>query len=265
MTDDPFDEPAVAAAWDGNAELWADGVRAGYDIYRTLYTLPAFLDFIPPVENLKVIDLGCGEGTNTRRFAERGAAVTGVDLSTAMIARARADEDRAPLGIRYKVSSFARLEFAADSSFCAAVSTMAMMDGPDFAGAMRETHRVLAPGGWLCFSILHPCFMTPAHAWLKDATGAPDGIRAGRYFDRTPYLEHWTFSQNPDRETTTPFAVPRFPRTLSDYVNAVCEAGFRVTALEEPRPSEEAVKALESFAKWRQHAPMVLFLAARKA
>jgi hypothetical protein len=41
MTDKTLDEAAVAAAWNRNAELWAQEVRAGFDFYRELYTLPA--------------------------------------------------------------------------------------------------------------------------------------------------------------------------------------------------------------------------------
>ena len=85
MTDETLNEAAVAAAWDRNAALWTEEVRAGFDFYRELYTLPAFLDFMPSVAGQKVIDLGCGEGSNTRRFAQRGGIMTGIDLSPEMI------------------------------------------------------------------------------------------------------------------------------------------------------------------------------------
>ena len=93
MTDHPLDDAAVASAWNRNADRWTDDVRAGFDLYRELYTLPAFEAFMPRVEGRRVIDLSCGEGSNTRRFARLGARVTGVDLSYALIARAREEED----------------------------------------------------------------------------------------------------------------------------------------------------------------------------
>jgi SAM-dependent methyltransferase len=94
-------EDEVAAAWDANAATWVAHVRAGYDLYRDLFTLPAFLAFLPDLGGLEVIDLGCGEGHNTRVLARRGARMTGVDLSARMIAAARASEAAAPLGIVY--------------------------------------------------------------------------------------------------------------------------------------------------------------------
>jgi len=73
-------------------------MRAGFDLYRELYTFPAFLDFMPPISGMDVIDLGCGEGTNTRRFARMGGRMTGIDLSQAMIAYARAEFLSCPAG-----------------------------------------------------------------------------------------------------------------------------------------------------------------------
>ena len=162
MNDETLNEAAVAAAWDRNAALWTEEVRAGFDFYRALYTLPAFLDFMPSIAGQRVIDLGCGDGSNTRRFAQQGGIMTGIDISPEMIIRARQKEAEEPLGIAYEIGSFSELSPFADEQFDSAVSTMALMDSPDFPAAMRAACRVLKPGRSLCFSILHPCFITPA-------------------------------------------------------------------------------------------------------
>lgn len=259
-----LDEAAVAAAWDANADRWAADVRAGYDLYRDAYTLPAFLDFMPAIHGLSVIDLGCGEGANTRRFAELGGRMTGVDLSSAMIGHARAEETREPLGIRYEVGSYNDLAPFGDASFDVALSTMALMDGPDVGAAMAAIWRVLVPGGMLCFSILHPCFDTPALQWLRDEAGTCTGLRIGGYFDSPAHVARWKFSKRPNPDEVEPFVLPRFPRTLSDYLNAVCAAGFRIDRLDEPRPTAAAAAHYPFLARWRQHAPLVLFVAASK-
>lgn len=257
-------EGDVAAAWDRNADRWADCVQSGYDMYRELYTFPAFRAFMPEIAGASVIDLGCGEGSNTRRFAELGGRMTGIDISEALIGRARAAEAREPLGIRYEVCSFSRIAFAEPGAFDCALSTMALMDGPDFAGAMAEAHRVLVPGGTLCFSVTHPCFMTRLFEWLHTDDGDYAGIKVGRYFDRSHFVEHWRFGKHPESSLMEPFEVPRFPRTLSDYVNAVSDAGFRIIRLNEPRPDDVAAAAHGWLARWRDHVPLVLFVMARK-
>lgn len=262
MTGAPLDDATVAAAWDGNAPQWADDVRAGLDLYRELYTLPAFLDFLPPIRGLDVIDLGCGEGSNTRSFAQLGAHVTGVDLSPAMIELARRREAEDPLGILYEVGSFGDLASFPDQGYDGALSTMALMDGPDLRAAFAAAYRVLKPSGLLCFTMLHPCFITPALKWLYDTDRACSGLRIGRYFDQAPFVERWRFKGRSGEHSVPPFEVPRFPRTLSDYVNALSDAGFRIAKLAEPRPDPAWAARHAWLDRWRRHAPLVLMAAA---
>ena len=61
-----------------------------------------------------------------------------------------------------------------------------------------------------------------------------------------------------------PFEVPRFPRTSSDYLNAVTAAGFRIAKIEELRPSEDLAREHPWLNRWYRHAPLVLFVSAVK-
>jgi hypothetical protein len=59
--------------------------------------------------------------------------------------------------------------------------------------------------------------------------------------------------------------VPRFPRTLSDHLNALADAGFRIARIEEGRPDEATVRANPWLVRWRDHAALVLFVLAEKS
>jgi putative hydrolase of the HAD superfamily len=71
----------VGRYWEGNAEAWTKLSRAGYDVYRDYLNTPAFLEMLPDVAGLRGLDIGCGEGHDTRQVAGRGASVTGLDIA----------------------------------------------------------------------------------------------------------------------------------------------------------------------------------------
>jgi SAM-dependent methyltransferase len=258
-------ESEVAAQWDRNADVWTDQVRNRWDIFREHYNNPAFLEFAGDLRGKTVLDAGCGEGHNTRMFARRGARITGVDLSAKMIEFARAEEIREPLGIRYQRASYTNLaDFSADS-FDAVISTMALMDGPDFPGAMREIARVLRAGGTLAFSILHPCFSTRGFGWITDASGRAIKFTVAEYFNDEAWIDRWKFGHAPNAGQVEKFAVPRFDRTLSDYINPVIAAGLRLEEIREPRAPESACELYETFRKFRDHIPLVFYVRASKS
>ena len=84
MTEDEINR-RISEHWDREARLWAEVVRGGRDIYREGLAMPAFLACLGDVRGVKAIDIACGEGSVTRELARRGADMTAVDLSPAMI------------------------------------------------------------------------------------------------------------------------------------------------------------------------------------
>ena len=258
-------ESEVAAQWDRNADVWTNQVRNRWDIFREHWNNPAFLEFAGDLSGKTVLDAGCGEGHNTRIFARRGARITGVDLSAKMIEFARAEELREPLGIQYERASFTNMTTFKDGSLDAVISTMALMDGPDFPGAMREIARVLRPGGTLAYSILHPCFATKGMGWISDASGRAIKFTVAEYFSDQAWMERWKFACAPNASQTEAFVVPRFDRTLADYINPTVAAGLQLEEIREPRAPESAC-ALNprAFEKYRDHIPLFLYVRASK-
>jgi len=254
----------VAALWDANAETWARHVRAGYDAFRELYNNPAFFSFVGDLRGWEVLDAGCGEGYNTRLCARAGARMAGIDISPRMIELARKEEVREPLGIRYQVAPMSALPFAA-ASFDAVISTMALMDAPDYDANIREFHRVLRPGGLLAFNLQHPCFTyRHVHGVQEIADGdAEVTLRMGAYFAEASYEESWRFRAAPAEEGAAPFTIRYFDRTLASVINPLCAAGFRLEAILEPRPSDDACRRHPALRKHRI-IPQTLCVKARR-
>ena len=224
--------------WEGNARAWTTLARAGYDVYRDHHNTPAFFEMLPDVAGLNGIDIGCGEGYNTRLLAARGALVTAVDFASEFVRVAVAERVD---GIRYAVADALRLPFA-DGSFDFATAFMSLMDVAGPERVLPEVARVLRPGGFLQFSIVHPCFAPLQRRVVKDSAGKPLAIEVARYFDRADgEVERWIFSAAPaDAKAGLPlFEVPRFHRPLSEWLNAIDDAGFRVEQCVEPRADDE--------------------------
>lgn len=239
-----MDHRDVGRFWNGNAEAWTRLARAGYDVYRDHLNTPAFLAMLPDVQGLSGIDIGCGEGHNTRQLAKRGARLVGVDIAEVFIRHARDMERREPLGIAYHVASAVELPFL-ENRFDFATAVMCLMDVPETERALAEAYRVVRPGGFLQFSITHPCFDTPHRRNLRDEQGLTYAIEVGGYF-RNLYGEvsEWVFSAAPEelRASFPKFKTPRFTRTLGQWLNLLVKTGFRIERVEEPCPTDEVVR-----------------------
>jgi SAM-dependent methyltransferase len=235
----------VARYWEANAETWTRHARAGYDIYRDGLNTPAFVEILPPVHGLSGLDIGCGEGSNTRELARLGARMHAVDVAPTFIRHAHHAESAEPLGITYFVGDATDLPFASNS-FDFATAFMSMMDMANHGAALREAARVLRPSGFLQFSILHPCFVPPHRRVLREPNGTTRAIEVSGYFDATDgRIDTFWMTNAPkeEREKTEPFRVPRFHRTLGGWVELIVEAGLVIERFAEPRVSVEVAKA----------------------
>lgn len=235
----------VGHFWNANADTWTKLSRAGYDVYRDCLNTPAFLDMLPDVEGLSGLDVGCGEGHNTRLLAKCGAHVTAIDIAEVFITHARRAEKQDLLGIDYSVGSAVDLPFA-DAAFDFATGFMSFMDIPEIGRVLAEVYRVLKPGGFLQFSITHPCFDTPHRRNLRDESGLTYAIEVGGYFRNLEgEISEWLFGAAPleIKQGLPKFKTPRFTRTISQWLNLLIEAGFLLERIEEPRPSDETVCA----------------------
>ena len=238
-----MDHREAGRYWNANAEAWTQLSRAGYDLFRDHLNTPAFLELLPEVSGLHGLDIGCGEGHNTRLLAAIGARVTAIDFSEAFLRHAQSEEVREPVGIRYVRASAVELPFP-DATFDFATAFMSLMEFPETRNALSEAWRVLKPGGFLQFSITHPCFNTVDRENLRDEKGIAVGVQLGDYFAPcTGQIASWTFSDASEevRGDLPLFQVPDFRRTLSEWVDLLVECGFQIQAMQEPCPSDDAI------------------------
>ncbi|WP_336774956.1 class I SAM-dependent methyltransferase [Paenibacillus sp. MMO-58] len=206
---------------------------------------------IPDLRDKRVLDLGCGYGWHCRYVREQGArSVLGIDISEKMIARAKSfNEDAA---ITYRQAAIEDISFE-PGEFDVVISSLALHYVEDFAGACSKIYDSLVPGGSFVMSMEHPVFTAVA---AQDWHYGPSGERL-----------HWPVDNYQDEGSRIArfldSDVIKYHRTLSAIMNALIQAGFRVTEVAEPGPSQEA---LNQYAEMKDETrrPMFLLLAAHK-
>jgi SAM-dependent methyltransferase len=148
-----------AADWDACSETNAAAADRPADLERTAAALA-----LRP--GARLLDAGCGTGQFALAFAARGLEVVGVDLSPAMLARARRHGAEVGLSVEWRESDLTRLGDAA-ATYDAVHARVSLQFVPDPVVALREFRRVLKPDGRLYASV--PGALSPIYgrSWRR--------------------------------------------------------------------------------------------------
>ena len=218
------------------AEQNPDSYTSGPDV--------ALLELVGDVAGQRLVDIACGQGRIARELARRGATVTGVDLSGALIQQAQAAEDLTPLGVSYVQADVTSPATLHGEVFDAGVCHFGLSDIDDLDGALTTVQRLLHVGDTFVFTVLHPCFP----GWGSDV--AASWPAQGGYFQ-----EGW-WAPTAARSTLRQ-QVGANHRTLSTYLNALADHGFHIDRTAEPPPPRDWTNAAPD------DDPVPVFLVAR--
>lgn len=166
-----------------------------------------------------MLDIGCGAGPLAQELVARGARVSGLDSSAAMLAIARRRlGDSADL----RVADLADPLPYADESFDVACASLVLHYLRDWEAPLSEIRRVLRPGGRLVAAVNHPlaCAMTE-----------------NKYFGIVQHELRHSFA---GREAS----LFMWHRTLDDISSAVNAARLRIVSLHEPPVAEDTPEEL---------------------
>ena len=121
--------------------------------YAKEWHIPEAANFAA-ARGLRVLEIGCGLGTDGAQFALAGANYIGVDLTEASVGLARKKFELSGLPGEFRVADAEKLDFA-DESFDLVYSHGVLHHTPDTKQAVREIHRVLKPGGRAIVMLYH--------------------------------------------------------------------------------------------------------------
>jgi SAM-dependent methyltransferase len=209
---------------------------------------PAMLAEVGYPTGLRVIDLGCGDGRFGLHLLDEGCAnYLGIDGSPTMLSSAEgllADRD-AELRLG-DLEDFAAPAGSAD--LITARLSLHYLSNPDLAAVLAAAAVALAPAGRLIFTIVHPVI-------TSHDTGAPG--------PRTSWLVDDYFVTGPRQRDWFGGKVTWYHRTVEQYVQALADAGFALTALRECMPVPERFDGDTEELTRRRRVPLFLLLNAR--
>ena len=77
----------IIKKWDEASEAWLLSLKN--NTWRNRLLLPILMNVLGDVKNKRILDSGCGEGEYSRKLAEKGADVLGIDGSPNLIQAAK--------------------------------------------------------------------------------------------------------------------------------------------------------------------------------
>jgi ubiquinone/menaquinone biosynthesis C-methylase UbiE len=135
----------------GTREFFDEVERYRYQEYAPW--MPRLMEF-EKFRGARLLEVGCGMGTDLLQFARGGARCTGIDLTPRSIEITRHRFSLYGADGNFMISDGEHLPFRSES-FDVVYSNGVLHHTPDTARAIREVHRVLTPGGVAKIMLYH--------------------------------------------------------------------------------------------------------------
>lgn len=228
--------------WNKIAKVWDKNMQDG-DWFQRNVIYPAILDIIPNVSNMKVVDIGCGNGHLSRFLSKIGGNIFGIDNSEEMINYCKSYN----LNINFENLDITSDDIPYNNFFDIAIFNNSMQDMKDYEKGLNNAYKMLKSGGELLIVVKHPCFhgRSDGCGW-RVTTERGDTFTTGHglteleknkskydadyflmddYFNKSEHVREWYGLK------TTSYA-----RTLHEYINAIIKANFTIQSVTEPVP-----------------------------
>jgi ubiquinone/menaquinone biosynthesis C-methylase UbiE len=238
----------------GNVSDWYDNTVEDTDSYQQKVILPNLMRIVAPAKGVKILDVGCGTGTFSRAFSEKGAEVVGVDVGLELLDIAE-KKNTDSMEVKYVLASADNLSKIKDGEFDTATIVLAIQNMKNLDAVMSEVSKKIKEGGKLVVVINHPSFRIPQNSdWYYDEKDRIQYRKIARYMSEIeiPIL------MNPGNKNSK--KTYSFHRPLQMYVKSLVKNSIFIIKLEEWISHKESQKGPKknSEDKARKEIPMFM-------
>ncbi len=221
-------------SWNINACSWDQIMGDDGSIFQLEIVDQALCKLLPCIDRRLILEIACGNGFLSRRFAKEGAFVYALDSSAKFIeiAKERTSSELSNR-IRYIIgdATNANTYNQIDQKFDVVICNMAFMDISDLISVFQGVKKLLKPEGMFIVTQTHPCF-EKAVGPLFHEIDEEDGLMIHKVGVKVSnYLEPRSFNVKavPTLNSDHMF----FHRSLSHIFNIAFKEGFIINGFEE--------------------------------
>jgi S-adenosylmethionine-dependent methyltransferase len=178
----------VSTAFTPGESRWQSRLGKVRDVVRQHLVARQLSAELPP-PSVRIIDLGCGQGTQAIGLARRGYEVTGVDASAELLARFERELTAEPAEVRARVRVERGLienpaERAGASPFAAVLCHGVLMYHADPGPVLRAAAALTAPGGLVSLLVRNGDALALRPGLLGDWTACAEAFGSASYQNR---------------------------------------------------------------------------------
>ncbi|MBD2022153.1 class I SAM-dependent methyltransferase [Leptolyngbya sp. FACHB-36] len=223
--------------------------RHRLDTPNEMLEKPVILELVVPVDNKRILDLGCGDAAIGKEFLHQGAATyIGVEGSRKMVeTAAQTLTGTSGQVIPQTIEDWIYPPIAFDL----VLARLALHYIADLAPVFTNVFQTLADGGQFVFSVEHLVITSCDRGWA-DGTPRQDWI-VDDYFSTGVRVVNWLGS-----------TVQKYHRTIENYFHLLQATGFRIEELREAHPQRNHFYDTQTYER-RKRIPLFLIFSARKS
>ena len=178
----------MSTAFTAGERNWQARLGKLRDVVRQELVARQLAGELPPAP-VRIIDLGCGQGTQALWLARRGYDVTGVDASADLLARFERDRAAEPAEVRGRVRAERGLiedyaERAGVSRFPVVLCHGVLMYLADPEPVLRAIARLAGPGGMVSLLVRNGDALAMRPGLLGDWAACAEAFGSDRYMNR---------------------------------------------------------------------------------